>query len=119
MPFRLSGAAATFQRLVDWVLAPHQEYTPVYIDDIVVCTESWDQHLCALRAILQELRQVGLTANPKKCALGTEETKYLGFLIGEEHIKPLADKVQVIREYQQPQNKRQIRAFLGLASYCR
>ncbi|XP_019391689.1 PREDICTED: uncharacterized protein LOC109310815 [Crocodylus porosus] len=56
MPFRLNGAAATFQRLIDWILAPHQEYPAAYIDDIVMYTQMWEQHVKALRAILQELR---------------------------------------------------------------
>lgn len=54
----------------------------VYIDDTVVYMERWDQHLVAFRAVLQELRQVGLTANPRKCTLGQSETKYIGFLVG-------------------------------------
>lgn len=78
MPFGLNRAAATFQILIDWVLAPRQGYTAAYIDDIVAYTEGWDQHM---RAILQELRQAALMASPKKCTLGKAETKYLGFLV--------------------------------------
>ncbi|XP_019360160.1 PREDICTED: protein Wnt-7a [Gavialis gangeticus] len=119
MPFGLSGAAAIFQRLMDWLLAPHQGYAAAYIDNIVIYTETWEQHLKALRAILLELRQLGLTANPKKCALGKEETKYLGFVVGQGWVRPLADKVAAIREYLAPTTKKQMRAFLGLASYSR
>ncbi|XP_014453885.1 uncharacterized protein LOC106739017 [Alligator mississippiensis] len=69
MPFGLHGAAATFQRLMDQILAPHAEYVAAYIDDIVIYTRTWEQHKSALRAILTELRHAGLTANPQKCAL--------------------------------------------------
>ncbi|KYO43699.1 hypothetical protein Y1Q_0013688 [Alligator mississippiensis] len=92
MPFGLHGGSATFQRLMDQILAPHAEYVAVYIDDIVIYSRTWEQHKSALRAILTELRHAGLTANPRKCALAQKETKYLGFLIGRGTIKPLADK---------------------------
>lgn len=54
MPFGLNRAAATFQQLVDWILTPHQDYMAAYIDDIVVYTEEWEQHIRAVRAVLQE-----------------------------------------------------------------
>lgn len=63
MPFGLNGAAATFQRLMDSLLAPH---TAAYIDDIIVYTMDWPRHLHTLKAILGELRVAGMTANPKK-----------------------------------------------------
>ncbi|KYO28763.1 hypothetical protein Y1Q_0004424 [Alligator mississippiensis] len=80
MPFGLHGTAATFQRLMDQILAPHAEYVAAYIDDIIIYTRTWEQHKSSLRAILTELRRTGLTANPQKCALAQKETKYLGFL---------------------------------------
>lgn len=53
-----------FHPLVDWMLALHQEYSSAYVDNIVIYAISWDQHMSTLRAVLQELRQTGLTANP-------------------------------------------------------
>ncbi|KYO20669.1 hypothetical protein Y1Q_0012557 [Alligator mississippiensis] len=119
MPFGLHGAAATFQRLMDQILAPHAEYAAAYIDDIIVYTRTWEQHKSALRAILTELRHAGLTTNPRKCALVQKETKYLGFLFGRGTIKPLADKVEIIRNFTVPQDCRQLRSFLGLTNYYR
>lgn len=55
MPFGLRGAAATFQWLIDWVLAPHQRYAMAYIDDIIIYINDWEQHLEALWAVLHEL----------------------------------------------------------------
>ncbi|KYO45139.1 hypothetical protein Y1Q_0007428 [Alligator mississippiensis] len=93
MPFGLHGAAATFQRLMDQILAPHAKYAAAYIDNIVIYSRTWEQHKSALRAILTELRHAGLTANPRKCVLAQKETKYLGFLVSRGTIKPLADKM--------------------------
>ncbi|KYO47105.1 hypothetical protein Y1Q_0014015 [Alligator mississippiensis] len=64
MPFGLHGTAATFQRLMDQILAAHAEYAAAYIDDIVIYSWTWEQHKNAFRAILTELRCAGLTANP-------------------------------------------------------
>lgn len=86
MLFGLHNAAATFQRLIDWVLAPFQGYVAAYIDDIIIHTEGWEQHLQSLRLVLQELQLDVLTANPRKCTLGNTENKYLGFLVGEGRI---------------------------------
>ncbi|KYO42099.1 hypothetical protein Y1Q_0002741 [Alligator mississippiensis] len=74
MLFGLHGAAATFQRLMDRVLAPHMDYAAAHIDDIIIYTEGWAEHLQALRAVVRDLRRAGLTANPKKCTIGKEET---------------------------------------------
>lgn len=83
MPFRLHGAAALFQRLMDRILAPHQSYTSAYIYYIIIFSEDWVQPCHHLRAVLQELRHAGLTANSKKCALGREENHYLSFQVGQ------------------------------------
>ena len=72
----------TFQRLMDRVLRPHQQYAAAYLDDIY--SQGWEEHLTHLQAVLGVLRQAGLTANPTKCKLGFEEVEYLGYLIGQE-----------------------------------
>lgn len=104
---------------MDWMLALHHEYAAAYMNYIVEYTETWEQHVKATCRVLQDLRQVGFTAYPKKCALEQLETKYLGVLVGQGQIKPLTDKVPVIKNYKIPQTKKQMRAFLGLASYYR
>ncbi|KYO42279.1 hypothetical protein Y1Q_0022150 [Alligator mississippiensis] len=96
MPFGLHGAAATFQRLMDRLLAPHAGYAAAYIDNIIIYSPTWTHHKQAIRAVLSELRQAGLTANLQKCALAKRETKYLGFLVGRGTIRPLADKVETV-----------------------
>lgn len=81
-----------------------------------VYRETWEKHVKAVWAVLQELRQAGLMARPMKCALGQSETKYLGFLVGQGQITPLKDKVVVIQNYEVPQNKKKISVFWGLAN---
>lgn len=114
MPFSLHRAVATFQRLTDWVLVTHQKYAAAYIDDIILYTQDWNEHLEAMRAALQELQQAGLTANPKKCILSKDVTKYLGFMVGQGRIHLRADNVEALYQYAPPYTRKQLRAFLGL-----
>ncbi|KAL0194996.1 hypothetical protein M9458_008568, partial [Cirrhinus mrigala] len=119
LPFGLHGAPATFQRLMDVVLRPHQSYAAAYIDDVVIHSERWEEHLSHLRRVLTELRRAGLTANPQKCHLALSEAKYLGYQVGRGLIKPQTRKVEAIQAAPRPSTKTQVRAFLGLAGYYR
>ena len=73
LPFGIHGDPATFQRMMNQLLRPHQAYAVAYIDDIIIHSASWDVHLRQLRAVLGELRKAGLTANPTKCRLGLDQ----------------------------------------------
>ena len=71
MPFGLHGAPATFQRMIDALLRGLEEYSAAYCDDLIVFSHSWPQHLKHLHAVLQRLREAGLTVKPAKCQLPT------------------------------------------------
>ncbi|XP_044843600.1 uncharacterized protein LOC123349509, partial [Mauremys mutica] len=119
MPFGLHGAPATFQRLMDHLLRPHQEYAAAYLDDVVIYSRHWEDHLNRVAAVLRTLREAGLTANPKKCRIAWQETTYLGYTVGGGRIRPLVGKVQALADCPTPTTKRQVRQFLGLAGYYR
>ncbi len=119
LPFGLFGAPAAFQRLMDKILRPHTAYAAAYLDDIIIYSQDGQQHMVHLREVLRALRGVGLTANPKKCAIGRVEVRYLGFHLGHGQVCPQIDKTAAIAACPRPKTKKEVRHFLGLAGYYR
>uniref|UniRef100_A0A8C2BR64 Gypsy retrotransposon integrase-like protein 1 n=1 Tax=Cyprinus carpio TaxID=7962 RepID=A0A8C2BR64_CYPCA len=119
LPFGLFGAPATFQRLMDKILRPHAAYAAAYLDDIIIFSNDWQRHMQHLRAVLRSLRGAGLTANPKKCAIGRVEVRYLGFHLGHGQVRPQIDKTAAVATCPRPKTKKEVRQFLGLAGYYR
>ncbi|KAK7915940.1 hypothetical protein WMY93_011701 [Mugilogobius chulae] len=119
MPFGLQGAPATFQRLMDHVLRDVSDFSAAYLDDVVIYSSSWEDHLCHLQEVLQRIRAAGLTINPRKCSLAHREVQYLGYTIGYGKIKPQVEKMEAIRSFPVPTTKRKVRGFIGLVGWYR
>eukprot|EP00253_Pinus_taeda_P027970 PITA_27970 len=87
MPFGLTNAPATFMRLMDDILRPFtNSFVVVYLDDILIFSQSWEEHLHHIRQVLQTLRQHKLCANLEKCTFGMTEVQYLGYIIDEQGV---------------------------------
>ena len=82
MPFGLKNAPAAFQRCMQNTLAHLSMYSSAYIDDILIYSKNWEDHLDHIEAVLLALREAGLTANPDKCVWGAKSLEYLGHKIG-------------------------------------
>ena len=119
MPFGLKNAPAIFQRLMEVVLRECYEYSAPYIDDIVVFSSSVGEHVEHLRGVLGALRKYGMTIKEKKCEFGKEKLEYLGHIIGGGELAVPAHRAAAMAEYVQPRTKKQLRSFLGAASYYR
>ena len=119
MLFGLQGAPATFQRMMDSLLRGLRKFTAVYLDDIVIFSMSWEEHLLHLRTVLQRLQEAKLTIWPKKCQFGMNLCTYLGHVVGNRGVCPETAKVLAVDAFPQPQTKKQVCAFLGLAGYYR
>lgn len=120
MPFGLHSAPATFQRLLDSIIGPDLEpHAFAYLDDIIVLGETFEGHLENLREVFRRLRAANLQLNPDKCQFCRKSLKYLGHLVTSEGIQTDPDKVEAIQQIPTPRNVRDIRRFLGVASWYR
>ncbi|GBG80291.1 hypothetical protein CBR_g30658 [Chara braunii] len=118
MPFGLTNAPATFQCLMGKVLRhPLNKFVVVYLDDILIFSKSMEEHVRHLEEVLQVLKEAQLHLNLEKSEFGRDNVIYLGHGLSANGLEPEATKVAVIRKWAQPANVRELRSFLGLASY--
>ena len=80
---------------------------------------AWEEHLRTVHELLRRLRAAGLTARPSKCQLGCTQVEFLGHIVQAGKIQPMLDKVEKVKNATRPETKKQLRAFIGLASYYR
>ena len=120
MNFGLCNAPATFQRLMDKILRPFiNKFVVVYLDDITIYSKIFEEHCNHLQAVFNKLQEANLKLNIEKCFFFLNELKFLGHIIGKDGIKPDDEKIEKVKNFPIPTNIRQIRGFLGLASYYR
>jgi hypothetical protein len=82
MAFGLRNAPATFQRLVQKVLSGLERFTGAYLDDIIIFSSTWPEHVSHLDQVFARLRSAGLTVKKSKCVFATAEVEFLGHKIG-------------------------------------
>ena len=95
------------------------KFVVVYLDDILVYSKNEEEHAEHLRLVLEKLREHQLYAKYSKCEFWLSEVTYLGHVISKDGIVINPERVQAILDWTPPQTVKQVRSFLGLASYCR
>ena len=118
MPFGLRNAAQTFQRFIDEVLRG-LPFVYAYIDDILVASETMEKHEQHLQILFTRLSRYGVIINPAKCQFGASSLTFLGHTVNDCGIRPLDEKVEVIRDFPIPESLRKLREFLGLINFYR
>jgi hypothetical protein len=116
LPFGVSNSSTNFQRLMDTVLKSLVG-TECFIGDIVVFSSNAEEHALRLEIVLRRFDQVILLLHPGKCMLAQPRVLYLGFVLSEDGISASPDKMKGAKNYPVPQNVKDVRAFLGLASF--
>ena len=118
MPFGMKNSPATFQRLVNNVICG-LDGCDAYIDDVIIYSDSWSDHLQRIRQFFDRLSKAKLTVNLAKTEFCHATVTFLGHLVGQGQVKPLEAKVNAISEFPVPKCKRQLMRFLGMAGYYR
>ncbi len=119
MPFGLKNAPAIFQAAIEEVLKPVNEICKNYVDDVVVFSNSWVEHLNDLRRVISCLGAAGLTLKMKKCVFGRQHLVYLGHRIGNGTLAVPELRIKALAEFARPKTKKQLRSLLGSFSYYR
>ncbi|GFW76952.1 retrovirus-related Pol polyprotein from transposon opus [Trichonephila clavipes] len=118
MPFVLSGAAPNFKKAINIILKPViGKFVNVYMNDVIISSPSFTQHVEHLKEVFRLLHEAGLTLNKDKCKFGCYELKYLGLIINKEGIKTDETKVQAIGEMKPPRNSKDVSKFLGMSQW--
>ncbi len=117
MPFGMCNAPATFQRLMQVILAGIEwKFCFVYLDDILICFRTFEEHMEHLRTVFERLHKAGLTLKPQKCSFSRTTVTYLGHVISVDGVAPDHEKTN---GFPVPKDMKSLHQLLGLASYYR
>ena len=105
---------------MDTILIEYKhQFILVYLDDINIHSQTFEEHLKYLQKVFEKLRKAGFKLNPEKCNLFQNELPFLGHIITAEGISPDPSTVERVKNFSQPRTVKQLRSFLGLAGYYR
>ena len=120
MPFGLCGAPATFQRLMQSCLHDQiHQLLLVYIDDVIVFSKTFEEHLERLEKVLSRLHQHGLKIKPEKCKFLQPQVSYLGYVVSADGVTTDPDKISAVQNWKVPSSVKELRSFLRFASFYR
>ena len=120
MPFGLCNAPATFQRLMDRIYKDIAwRFVVVYLDDTIIYSRTFEDHLKHLREVFTRIRKAGLRLNLEKCKFWMQRLPFLGHIVTPQGIAPDPSKVDAVQKLSPPKTVTQLRSFLGLAGYYR
>ena len=118
MPFGMINASAVFNRLIYKLFGKIKQVVH-FIDDILVHTKTWQEHLDVLEKVLGILKEASLSARPSKCYFAFKDIEFLGHFVGKGKLMVNPEILKRIQDTERPTTKKQIRSFLGLTGYYR
>jgi len=121
MFFGLTNSPATFQAMMNDLLRDLvvEEKVTVFIDNVIVATETEEEHDEIVEEVLRRLEENDLFVKPEKCVWKVREAEFLGVIIGEDRVRMEKEKVQGVIEWLVPKSVKDVQKFLGLANYYR
>lgn len=119
LPFGLKTSPAIFQRILNNILRKHKltEFAVNYIDDILVFSETYSEHINHLKQLLEAISYEGFRLKFTKCSFAASSVKYLGHIIENNTVRPLRDNLISIQDFPIPRSQKNIRQFLGKVNF--
>lgn len=118
-PFGLWTLTGIFQEMMETVLAEHQAYVVIFVDDVLVFSRSTEEHVQHLNAVINALSRANLRLNRNKCKFGYRKLRLLGHIIAHRQLSIDPKKVSSIMNLPTPKSGKQLQAFLGMVNYLR
>ncbi|CAC5415726.1 unnamed protein product [Mytilus coruscus] len=120
LPYDLANSPATFNMIMNEVIRDlNWKSALVYVDDILIYSKNFEEHLCHLAALFDKLIEANLKLKPSKCQFACKEVQYLGHIITKEGIAVDPEKTASVHSFAAPKNVKEVRMFLGLCNYYR
>ena len=120
MPFGLKNAPSVFQRYVDDIFRDKiNRCLNVYIDDIIVYSRTFEDHLRDLEEIFNILADNNIRIHPEKSKFVCQELRFLGFIVSRSGVRPDPDKTATVEKFPIPTKVKDVRSFIGLANFYR
>ncbi|CAG2239543.1 unnamed protein product [Mytilus edulis] len=120
MPYGLRNSSIAFSQVMSQILRGlHWKYVLAYIDDILIFSKTFEEHLQHLEEVFARLRKANFTLKPQKCHFAVKKVNYLGHIISKDGVKVDESKITIVKNYPRPKNQTEVRQFLGLCNYYR
>ena len=120
IPFGLTNAPATFQRFMNKLFCgPKWKFLFVYLDDLLIVSQSFQEHLKHLELVLNQLEEAGLRLRPEKCSFAQSSVEYLGHTLSPDGVRLNDNKVKAVKEFKRPTCCKEVKSFLGLVNFYR
>ena len=122
LPFGLTNAPAEFLRLMQYVLSgllSHSTCSMLHMDDVLVASKTWEEHLEHLEEVFKRLDHFNLRLKMKKCEFARRQLPFLGYLITTDGVMPDPANVEKLKGFEAPRTVTQTRSFLGFVNYYR
>jgi hypothetical protein len=118
-PYGFKNSLSAFIRALDQVLGDDDvsNHVVMYVDDLLIHSSNFTDHLCHLDRVLSRLTAAGFTINAAKCQFCKPEIKFLGHIISDKTVRPDNEKIEAILRYPVPKNQKQLRKFLGVCNF--
>ena len=118
MPFGLVNSGAAYNRMMRRLLDGVSDVDS-FVDDVLIHSYTWDQHVKTLREVFERIRAAGLTIKPSKCSFGHSSVEFVGHHVGNSTLQVVPGKIEQMMKVEKPRTKKQLRSFLGATGYYR